>query len=499
MKKIGILLIAVWLICNVQVGAQVYDMEFGVPIVDTLVFPSSEFHITSITRDRLKSKYKKKKYYGEEESKWEDSINIEYYAISDTLYVMKIPPLEPNEFYRIRIKYVNSYNIFGLFSKIHRQPKEEFNENKGWKRTLNILNVSIPRFSIFYDPQDYELENFKLKISAGVDFTEYDRLGSVLRGLDENEPRFHVKRDSITSLISKERKVVDKKLKRIIINAFPNLKYRENVIDSENIYDYSRWIIDPANSDDLRGKDFVTIFNYCPDYISVLEFYYKRILPYLGQNPFSDYEGFIEFVIDQAAREREYLTEIYGEEYPLPNILLEENLDELVEFTSQAELSSYPLNYNTSFNRSVLPDFGFNGYIPYENGLSGGATYLGGQISFVPSNKNVPLSLTRYTFEQRLSVHAGISFNPLAEEGRRKDLFKSTSLMLGMGYKVFTQSTRLNLGLVAFQKLDPITQSASLGIHPYIGLSIDADVWKLFKAKRDSSPVAGDLKKLVGL
>ena len=86
--------------------------------------------------------------------------------------------------------------------------------------------------------------------------------------------------------------------------------------------------------------------------------------------------------------------------------------------------------------------------------------------------------MSKLSLAQRLSIHTGITLNSIEKENLREDFFSNYSLFFGGGYKLFTQSTRLNLGGILFNKLDPISGSSSLGIQPYAGISIDIEIGK---------------------
>ncbi|CAM4367718.1 hypothetical protein [Gillisia limnaea] len=149
-----------------------------------------------------------------------------------------------------------------------------------------------------------------------------------------------------------------------------------------------------------------------------------------------------------------------------------------VVYSKSNPVTTYPEKYETGYKRTLVPDFGYITYIPYEGSIKGGSPYVGVYISLSPVNKNIPLKLSQLSFSQRFSIHTGVTLNSLEKTGFRDDFFSNYSLMLGGGYKILTHSTRLNFGGVLFKKTDAISGNSSVAIQPYVGLSIDIEIRK---------------------
>ncbi|MFD2588979.1 hypothetical protein ACFSQJ_18790 [Croceitalea marina] len=88
------------------------------------------------------------------------------------------------------------------------------------------------------------------------------------------------------------------------------------------------------------------------------------------------------------------------------------------------------------------------------------------------------MALSDLSCKQRLAFHTGITITSLEESNKREDFFNRVSWMIGGSYKAFTQATRLNTGVILYNKIDAISGDKSLGFAPYFGLSIDLEIGK---------------------
>ncbi len=140
-------------------------------------------------------------------------------------------------------------------------------------------------------------------------------------------------------------------------------------------------------------------------------------------------------------------------------------------------ISTHPLNFENSFKRSLVPDFGL-----LVNRFPGneyrGLPFVGVHIPFQPVNKDVSMAESRLSFGQRTSFHVGITLSSIAEENVRDDLFSNYSLMLGFGHKIIHHALRLNTGVIAYNKIDAVNGDKSFALTPYLGLSIDIEIRK---------------------
>jgi len=107
-----------------------------------------------------------------------------------------------------------------------------------------------------------------------------------------------------------------------------------------------------------------------------------------------------------------------------------------------------------------------------------GTPFLGVNIAFSPSNKDAPLSLSKLTLWQRMSIHTGITLNSLEETNTREDFFNKISWMLGGSYKVGSHALRINTGGLIYNKIDAVNGNKSFAVAPYLGFSIDLEIGK---------------------
>ena len=432
------------IIINNRSFGQKFDVDFGIQITDTITLPSPNNYILDIDLKVLPKKYSKK-FYNTNFSKYIEK----HKAVADkrvsvikkieNKHLILIPPLEANMFYLLETRYVGKYNIFGLFREMHNEGLNYYKEDKKWMESIKILNMQT-KFKLLYHPQIYELENFKEDLKK-IDFAEID-----------------------TAMLSS-----------IVISRFKILNFRKDSIKVDSLISFSKWINQTKSFNEGDGVRFITSFEKIPDYLRLYEFYEKRLKGALASNYFYDPKEFIEYVKEQVEKEKKEYSE---KNLILPNFLNENILDYWITYSESNSVSTYTQSFETSYKRTLVPDFGFIFYLPTNDGLSGGSPYLGVNISLAPVNKNVPLRLSDLSVLQRTSIHTGVTLNSLKEENKREDLFDNFSLLIGVSYKLFTQSTRLSLGGVVFQKVDPVSADNSFAIAPYIGLSIDIEIKK---------------------
>ena len=135
---------------------------------------------------------------------------------------------------------------------------------------------------------------------------------------------------------------------------------------------------------------------------------------------------------------------------------------------------------------TIMPDFGFVALIKGDRqkpfAFQDFTPYLGFQVGFRPMDKNIPLRMIRYkSWRHRVSFMSGVTLRSLKIENQREDFFSGSSLITGLGFRL-TNYLRLTSGVVWFKATDPnpLTSNKPLRFLPYVGVSIDLDVQKLF-------------------
>lgn len=423
---------------------------------------------SAITLTRLKKEYSKGYYnslnrveYFEKSNKVEDlgGKKVIYLKTDGDKVSVLVPPLKPNRFYQIKIPHSTRYNLYSLFKAMNEEgfdKKDKYKENQDWMEIIQVLNLDTD-YKMVYIPSISELKDYKEKLK---DFDLGDSLPNVL------------------DILTKTQKTL---IRKITLESFEILNFRKNA-SIEKIIDFAKWASDLNEVTSEECGDFLKYF-LIPDYLRIYDFYFnnlkEKILDY------NDVEN-VKSVLQNAIRAKKSFYGMYPEANPAPNfigppmaVLTGAFMDLSGKQIAYDSFNTFEFDFKTNFKRSLVPDFGYVWNLPtIENGLNGGQLFVGVNISLSPVNKNVPLTLSNLTPGQRLSIHTGITLNSLAKENFREDFFGSNSLLLGIGYKALTQSTRLNGGVLLFQQLDPINGSKSLGVHPYIGLSIDIEIKK---------------------
>jgi len=152
--------------------------------------------------------------------------------------------------------------------------------------------------------------------------------------------------------------------------------------------------------------------------------------------------------------------------------------------------SSYAQDIVTRGKFSFAPDFGamFFGFAPWRgnNHFRSVRPYLGFQFNLRPYDQSVPFQSIPSSRKQfykliRWSAFMGVTFVSVKEKGKREDLFGSSNLALGVGYR-FTTEIRGIAGAMLFRKYssDYLSNSKSLGATGFVGVSIDLNLKDLF-------------------
>lgn len=159
----------------------------------------------------------------------------------------------------------------------------------------------------------------------------------------------------------------------------------------------------------------------------------------------------------------------------------EDALNALVKFV---ELHAQDLRFAVGTTSQVVST-NYNPYVSVDAGVLyapviGEATlYIATNIYTRPVNKDAPLSQVS-SFRRRFAFTFGVTLNSIADSAHtRFDLFSSSTLVLGAGYRV-TQSLRLGGGAIVLKEADPnpLIDRQSAALTPYLSLSFDVDVAK---------------------
>lgn len=455
MKNITTLALSILLI-NIALGQDMpKSVNFGIQFIDTIKISTHDKYIKSICLYPIHKK-DSKKFYNDPTYPYKlDSLNAKIVKMinktESEIYIL-VPPLKPNRFYFLTTTYSAKDNIFAIFSDIHNERDNkwpgDYDESK-WKWTQIIKNYNKQTENkLIFHPSIMELQSIK---------NEFERVSS---------------NPSIDSL----------KIKEILFSKFEILQFRKNKITNK---DAMRFYSEITQIDSIDENSFDIFFEHIgqiPDYLNIYNFYEKKLKTAMENNPFPTHEEFEKLVKKSLQEEEEILknfvrTGVIPDNTPRPNYFNFVGAA-IIEFSKTESRTSYPEMYETSFERTLVPDFGYITYLPYSGGIKGGAPYAGVHISLAPVNKDVPLKLSKLSFSQHFSIHTGITLNSLKKIGFREDFFNDYSLILGGGYKIITQSTRVNFGGVLFKKFDAVSGGSNMAIQPYIGFSIDLKIKK---------------------
>ncbi|MDO5980600.1 hypothetical protein [Flavivirga spongiicola] len=382
---------------------------------------------------------------------------------------MVIPPLKPNRFYRLDASYFSSESIVTMFTMMHEEKNTDwYTDKKEWMKLLKRISKRNEPYSITYDPTIVELNSFKNRIK-NID----------LGVLEINEADF-ISGIQDAKIIEKKKQELKKKKEDLLValhqiskREFEILNFDENKskIDNNSLVKFCKWIKSKSNFTNDDTTYFSSELVNSLDYINIYEFYENYLIGPLNDDAIR--AGNLKNVIAQSIdNEKKFYT---GSEL-IPNYLM--NFEEIVMHGTFA-LSTYSDSFETSFKTSLVPDFGYVTYITeQENAPKGGNLFLGVNISLSPSNKNVPLQISKLSLMQRLSIHTGVTVGSIQKDNVRDNFFGNYSLLLGGSYKVLTQGTRINFGGLFYHKIDAINGSKSIAVQPFIGLSIDLEIKK---------------------
>ena len=453
--KNTLLLLIILLTTNFAFGQnKPKEVNFGIQFLDTINLPSKHNYIVSVKLYPI-LKNESKKYYNDPTYAFSlDSVKSKDIIVTDRnekINTILIPPLKPNRFYVLEAKYTGRYNIFGVFRDIHSSQDnkwlEEYDETKEeWLKTVRQFNEENEGKQLFFHPSITELRSLKEKLIPIDLISEIDTI----------------------------------KVRKVVFKHFEILNFRKNYISNEDVLNFSRQLVEVDTVDKFTFLLFFEHLGKIPDYLNLYNFYTRRLKSKMENSSFINHNEFETLVKNALKKEKDsYIKTI--EEHNLPNESLSNYIGQIEEayiYSTSNNITTYSENYETGYKRTLVPDFGYITYIPYEGSIKGGSPYVGVHISLSPVNKNVPLKLSQLSFSQRFSIHTGVTLNSLEKDGFRDDFFSNYSLMLGGGYKVLTQSTRLNFGGLFFKKLDAVSGNSSIAIQPYIGISIDIEIRK---------------------
>lgn len=424
-------------------------VDFGKQFIDTIILPSKHNYIKAVELIPIVKK-DSKKYYNDPNFKYslDDQYSKEIIVISrvDSLNRVLIPPLKPNRFYVLKVTYVGEENIFGVFRGMLSEDSIAYGKESDWMKEVKRINILMKKpFKYYYQPTNANLKELKVKLN------NFDLSPKVI--------------DTI-------------KLEKLVFDEFKTLKFKKKDISKKSIIEFCKWLKGNEKFDAETGTKIFEYFGKIPDNQRLYDFFIKYLKTELNNAPqkyiySSNFEDLVKISVD---KEKQFLSQSLEKNEPVPNFL--SYLEDAISYTNTTIQSTFAKNYETSYKRALVPDFGYIAYIPTGKEITGGAPYVGVHISLSPVNKDVPLKLSQLTFSQRFSLHTGVTLNSLKKEGYRDDFFDNYSLMLGGGYKILTQSTRLNFGGVLFKKLDAVSGKSSVAIQPYIGLSIDIEIKK---------------------
>lgn len=430
------------------------NVKFGTQFLDTLSLPTEHNYIVSVRLYPIKDKHSKDVYNDPTYD-----FDLDYSAAKNIVVtnkiqnknVLLIPPLKPNRFYVLETKYTDRYNIFGIFREMHSSQdttwlKDYDESSEEWLKTVRDFNTQNPGYQLFFHPSVTQLTDYKNEI----------------RSIDLN------------------RSIDTSAIKKILFKHFEILNFRSKDISDANILQFTRELM---GLDSVNEETFLLFFEHLgkvPDYLNLFDFYQRRLKAVMDSRTFNTYNDFESIVKSALEKEKQdYLQMI--REHGLPDESILNSIGQVKEvmlYFNQSPVSTFTENYETGYKRVLVPDFGYVTYVPYPGSIKGGSPYVGIHISLSPANKDVPLKLSRLSFGQRFSIHTGVTLNSLAKTGIRDNFFSNYSLLLGGGYKILTQSTRLNFGGVLFKKTSPVSGNSTVVIQPYIGLSIDIEIRK---------------------
>lgn len=431
-----------------QVNSQTNFVEFGVSFSDTIELPNEISLIDTVWLYKLDKKFSRDYYSGQEieQIHWLPDSILQVIGKKKNKHAIFIPSLDPNHIYRVRVKFMSKYNIYGLFRCIHecKVDLDTFQENVHLKEIIDQINIcdTIP-YDLFYAPNLSQLNFLK------------ERLNTI------SLPPVFAKKDSLL-------------LKEVVIDHFPILKFRpETKIDS--FVSFAMWA---KASLDFKAEDvlqFSSTFNKIPDYVNIFDFYKRRLKDRFEHDQYFEAQKTRDTIDNEIRLELSRIGSLPAGTV-IPNFLQYSNRF-ITSYDANKNLTTYSKDFATSYQRRLILDFGYIGFLQTKD-FKGGSPFLGVNIALKPSNKNTSFSLSKLDFWQKSSLHLGLTLNSLKKENRIEDFFGKTSLTVGYGYKFLNHSTRIVVGTVVFNQIQPLNLEKNLRLLPYIGLSIDIEIYK---------------------
>ncbi|MDD7885732.1 hypothetical protein [Flavivirga sp. 57AJ16] len=452
----------------------VIEANFGIPITKEIDLPDRYNHIMDIVLQELPRKLSRDYFNDHNEEKYEN----DWFDINDVkihwdkkegdnkTHIVSIPPLKPNRFYRIKVTYLSSESIFAAYLMMHDEKNDNwYTEKKQWMKLIERISAKRDRFPLTYDPVHAELVSYQKAID-GLDLTVFDRtLHDIIAEEDiKDEKEIEKKKKALEN----EKNELFTELKRILLREFKILNFADISarLEKEDVIHFSKLIKKGTFDETTFSSNLIDAV----DFINIYEFYETYLLDRFKNKPLNG-KALIDFINDKI-KEQEAS---YTDEDLIPNHL--GNFKAILLEDKKPLPSTYPISFETAYKLSLVPDFGYVTYITdQENAPKGGNLFLGVNISLSPSNKNVPLQISKLSAMQRLSIHTGVTIGSIQKDHVRDNFFGNYSLLLGGSYKVLTQGTRVNFGGLFYKKIDAINGSKSITVHPYVGLSIDLDI-----------------------
>lgn len=423
---------------------QIKSVGFGVQFEDEIELTGNKYSfINKVVIEELKNDYYKDYYFTMQtnDNNWINERNVIITSVVEKKYKLIIPPLKPNAFYRIKYEYYDENNLFAVMKMLHDEGIDKWDtEDKSWMKTFKLISEKFDPYILTYRTTKIDIIGFK----------------EIIKNIN------------LDADVSDETKG---KIVKLTSAYFKNLTLNKIEISPNEALEYAKFInqVNVANITDTDLDKFEEILASCYDYVGFYDLYQKYFKSYFNNYPFIT-TNYINFFKDKIEEEKKSYTDD-----ALPNLLI--NIDEQIQ-KGYKSLSTFATSFQTAFQRTIVPDFGYVIYINDENSFTGGSPFVGVNISLAPVNKDIPMQISTLTIWQRLSIHTGIVINSLSESKKRENLFKENSAMLGFGYKIFNHNFRINIGGVFYKSLDPITASKSFAVQPYVGLSIDFEIRK---------------------
>lgn len=145
---------------------------------------------------------------------------------------------------------------------------------------------------------------------------------------------------------------------------------------------------------------------------------------------------------------------------------------------SNTKLASIQGKVETTAPLNLVADAGVV-FAGFQRGFTTLVPYVGLALSLRAFDSDIPFRtiVPRLKWYQRLTINAGITVNSIAKENHRANLFGSNNLMAGVGYK-FSHVVCVTGGLLFYNNVDPnpILEKKTLGVAPYLGLSINLKI-----------------------